>query len=80
MARKIEKLQIVTESAKNTNASKSAKEEKLRQEGREEVLEWLRNYEIVSYSKPENVYFMYDRKTEMMLILPWSQRNPDDVG
>lgn len=80
MARKIEKLQIVTESAKNTNASKSAKEEKLRQEGREEVLEWLRNYEIVSYSKPENVYFMYDRKTEMMLILPWSQRNSDDVG
>lgn len=80
MARKIEKLQIVTESAKNTNASKAAKEEKLRQEGREEVLEWLRNYEIVSYSKPENVYFMYDRKTEMMLILPWSQRNSDDVG
>lgn len=80
MARKIEKLQIVTESAKNTNASKAVKEEKLRQEGREEVLEWLRNYEIVSYSKPENVYFMYDRKTEMMLILPWSQRNSDDVG
>lgn len=63
-----------------SSSPKAAKEEKLRQEGREEVLEWLRAYEIVSYSIPENVYFIYDRKTEMMLLLPWRKADDPDVG
>ena len=51
-----------------------SKEELLRQEGREEVLEWLKQREIVGYSKPENVYFIWNRFTEVMLVLPWNRQ------
>ena len=64
MARKVKNFLTLIESDEKSRAALTSKEEKLRQEGREEVLEWLRKYEIVSYSKPENVYFIYDRKTE----------------
>lgn len=47
--------------------------ESLRQEGREEVLEWLRQHEVVSYSKPENKYFVFDKNSEWLLFLPWQK-------
>jgi hypothetical protein len=52
---------------------KQKADDKLRQEGREEVLEWLRQYEIVSYSIPENVYFIFDQKSQNILVLPWKR-------
>ena len=55
--------------------SEKSKEELLRQEGRIEVLEWLRQHEIVAYSKPENVYFIWNRFTEQMLVLPWNRQD-----
>jgi hypothetical protein len=73
MARKVKNLQTLA-------VVKKSKEELLRQEGREEVLEWLRKYEVVSYSKPEDVYFIYDRKSETFLVLPWRQDRKGSVG
>lgn len=80
MARKVKNFLTLIESDEKSRAALTSKEEKLRQEGREEVLEWLRKYEVVSYSKPEDVYFIYDRKTEMLLILPWRQGSSGNVG
>lgn len=68
-------------SKKNSNVSslekkvKQRREEKLRQEGREEVLEWLRQYEIINYSIPEDTYFIFNQKSQSILVLPW--RKPD---
>ena len=50
-------------------------EEELRQQGREEVLDWLVQKEIISYSKPDNQYFIYDWRTEWLTILPWTKSN-----
>ena len=47
--------------------------ESLRQEGREEVLEWLRQNEVISYSAPENKYFIWNREREWLLFLPWEK-------
>lgn len=47
--------------------------EDLIQQGREEVLDWLLSKEIISYSKPENQYFIYDRFAEWLTILPWEK-------
>ena len=47
--------------------------ESLRQEGREEVLEWLLKNEIISYSKPENKYFIWNREKEWLVFLPWEK-------
>ena len=47
--------------------------ESLRQEGREEVLDWLLKNEVISYSKPENKYFVWDREKEWLLFLPWEK-------
>lgn len=47
--------------------------ESLRQEGREEVLEWLRQHEIISYSKPENKYFVFNSDSKWLLFLPWEK-------
>lgn len=47
--------------------------ESLRQEGREEVLEWLLQNEVISYSKPENSYFVWNRDNEWLLMLPWKK-------
>lgn len=47
--------------------------ESLRQEGREEVLEWLVQHEVISYSKPENKYFIWNREKEWLIFLPWEK-------
>jgi hypothetical protein len=47
--------------------------ESLRQEGREEVLDWLLKNEVISYSKPENKYFVWNRDKEWLLFLPWEK-------
>jgi spore coat protein CotH len=47
--------------------------EKFRQEGREEVLDWLLAREIVNYSRFDNQYFRYDWRTEMITVLPWEK-------
>lgn len=47
--------------------------ESLRQEGREEVLDWLLKNEVISYSKPENKYFVWNREKEWLLFLPWEK-------
>lgn len=44
-----------------------------RQEGREEVLEWLKQREIVGYSSKENMYFIWDRFKDLLLVLPWKK-------
>lgn len=48
--------------------------EKFRQEGREEVLDWLVRQEILNYSIPDNVYFRWDWKKEFMTYLPWKRK------
>ena len=45
--------------------------EKFRQQGREEVLDWLVSRQIVNYSSYDNEYFKYDWKTEIMTLFPW---------
>jgi len=47
--------------------------ESLRQEGREEVLDWLIKNEVISYSKPENKYFIWNREKEWLVFLPWEK-------
>jgi hypothetical protein len=47
--------------------------ESLRQEGREEVLDWLLKNEIINYSKPENKYFIWNREKEWLVFLPWEK-------
>jgi hypothetical protein len=49
-------------------------DEDLRQEGREEVLEWLRQREILNYSIRDKKYFIWNRFTELLLILPWERQ------
>ena len=50
--------------------------ESLRQEGREEVLEWLRQNEVIAYSAPENKYFYFNKDREWLLFLPWQKDQP----
>lgn len=47
--------------------------ESLRQEGREEVLDWLVKNEVIAYSKPENKYFVFNRDNQWLLFLPWKK-------
>jgi hypothetical protein len=49
-------------------------DEDLRQEGREEILEWLRQREIVNYSTRDGKYFIWNRHSELLLILPWEPK------
>jgi hypothetical protein len=49
-------------------------DDELRQEGREEVLEWLRQREIVNYSTRDGKYFIWNRRSELLLILPWEPK------
>ncbi len=49
-------------------------EDELRLEGALEALEWLRRYEIVNYSIPENLYFYIKPTTGEVLLLPWSRK------
>ena len=46
-------------------------DEDLRQEGREEVLEWLRQRELLNYSTREKQYFIWNKTTEVLMILPF---------
>jgi hypothetical protein len=46
----------------------------LRQEGREEVLEWLRQREILNYSNWDKKYFIWNRFTEVLLVIPWERQ------
>lgn len=50
-------------------------DEELRQQGREEILDWLVQKEIINYSKPDNQYFIYDWQKEWLTILPWTKSN-----
>ncbi len=45
--------------------------EKFRQEGREEILEWLLTREIINYSSYDNCYFIFNRFTDILTQLPW---------
>lgn len=45
--------------------------EKFRQEGREEVLDYLVALEIVNYSSFDNEYFKYNWKKEWLTVFPW---------
>lgn len=52
-------------------------EEKLRQEGREEVLDWLVSQEVLNYSRVDEIYFKWDWKSERLFIVPWRKENLD---
>ena len=54
--------------------------EKLRQEGREEVLDWLVKRGFLNYSIPDDCYFNWNRHTEIMTDIPWtkSKKNQPD--
>ncbi len=54
--------------------------EKLRQEGREEVLDWLVSREIVNYSIYDNEYFKYDWKKEVLTVFPWRRAKDKNSG
>jgi hypothetical protein len=51
----------------------SEEAEKLRQEGREEVLDWLVAKEFLGYSRPENLYFRWDWYKERLTQMPWAK-------
>jgi hypothetical protein len=50
--------------------------ESLRQKGREEVLDWLLRHEVISYSKPEDRYFVFNDRSQWLLFLPWQKNSP----
>lgn len=52
-------------------------EDDLRQEGREEVLDWLVSQEFLNYSRVDEIYFKWDWKTERLFIVPWQKKNQD---
>jgi len=52
--------------------------DKLRQEGREEVLDWLVKREILNYSSYDNEYFKYDWKSETLTVFPWRKATNSD--
>jgi hypothetical protein len=49
--------------------------EKLRQEGREEVLDWLVKQGVLNYSIPEDIYFRWDWYRDCLTQLPWAKSN-----
>jgi hypothetical protein len=51
--------------------------EKLRQEGREEVFNWLVGQNILNYSSHDKIYFKYDGYKEILTVMPW--RKASDV-
>ena len=50
------------------------RDELLRQEGREEVLDWFKAQGIISYSSHDDIYFQWDWRNEMLLVLPWKPK------
>jgi hypothetical protein len=57
----------------------SEEAEKLRQEGREEVLDWLVAKELLGYSRPENLYFRWDWYKEILTQMPWSKSDKNQT-
>jgi hypothetical protein len=57
----------------NGQVSSEDEAEKFRQEGREEVLNWLLSREFISYSSYDNCYFIFNRFTDILTILPWNR-------
>jgi hypothetical protein len=55
----------------NGQVSSEDEAEKFRQEGREEILEWLLTREIINYSSYDNCYFIFNRFTDILTQLPW---------
>jgi hypothetical protein len=53
--------------------------EKLRQEGREEVLDWLVAKEFLGYSRPENLYFRWDWYKEILTQMPWAKSDKNQT-
>lgn len=51
--------------------------EKFRQEGREEVFNWLVDQNILNYSRHDKIYFKYDGYKEILTVMPW--RKASDV-
>ena len=47
--------------------------EKARQEGREEVLDWLVQKGILNYSIPEDIYFQWNWRNDIMTQIPWTK-------
>lgn len=47
--------------------------EKFRQEGREEVLDWMVQQEILNYSRPDKIYFRWNFKKDAFTVLPWKR-------
>lgn len=54
-------------------ATEDEEAEKFRQEGREEVLDWLVSKELLNYSIPEDMYFKWDWYTSKMTQLFWTK-------
>lgn len=52
--------------------------EKFRQEGREEVLDWLVSRGVVNYSSYDNEYFKYSWKEEILTVFPWRKVQLDN--
>lgn len=50
-------------------------EEELRQEGREEVLDWLVKKEIINYSIREDQYFVWNFYKTIVTTLPWAKNS-----
>jgi hypothetical protein len=53
--------------------------EKLRQEGREEVLDWLVTKEFLGYSRPENLYFRWDWYKGILTQMPWAKSDKNQT-
>ena len=49
--------------------------EELRQEGREEVLDWLVKKEIINYSIREDQYFIWNFYKTIVTTLPWTKNS-----
>ena len=53
--------------------SDNSADETLRQEGRQEVLDWLMKENLISYSNHDKRYFRWDWHNEFLLLLPWKK-------
>lgn len=51
--------------------------EKFRQEGREEILDWMVQQEILNYSRHDKIYFKWDWKKEFLTVLPWKRKSDE---
>jgi hypothetical protein len=49
--------------------------EDYKQEGRDEILEWLMANNIISYSAHDDIYFRWDWRSEILLVFPWKKKS-----